>query len=147
MHLLVKRILNVIKMQGTTIKTTAKNLQINTDCCHVTTKITLNSLCLGDTLSHKFSGANGELYLSYFHLIHLPCWCHCCKCIITQCCELLKLHSIVDINAWNNGALEEWYSQRTTEVQGEEPVPLPLCPAQIPHWVPWTSNWTSAVTS
>jgi hypothetical protein len=33
----------------------------------------------------------------------------------------------------NRRATVEWYWQRTTEKLGENPVPLPLCPPQIPH--------------
>ena len=30
------------------------------------------------------------------------------------------------------GAMVEWYWQGKTEVMGENPVPVPLCPPQIP---------------
>jgi hypothetical protein len=33
----------------------------------------------------------------------------------------------------SNGALVEWNWQGKTEVLGEKPIPVPLCPPQIPH--------------
>jgi hypothetical protein len=41
-----------------------------------------------------------------------------------------------------NEALVEWNWQGKTEVLGENPVPVPLCPPQIPHGLTW--NWTRA---
>jgi hypothetical protein len=35
----------------------------------------------------------------------------------------------------SNGAPVEWNWQGKTEVLGEKPVPVPLCPPQIPHWL------------
>jgi hypothetical protein len=36
------------------------------------------------------------------------------------------------------GVFVEWYRQGTTEVLGEKPVPVPLCPPQISHLPAWT---------
>jgi hypothetical protein len=41
-----------------------------------------------------------------------------------------------------NGAMVEWNWQGKTEVLGEKPVPVPLCPLQIPHGL--TRNWSRA---
>ena len=35
------------------------------------------------------------------------------------------------------GVLVEWYRQGTTEVLGEKPITLPLCPPQISHLLAW----------
>jgi hypothetical protein len=40
----------------------------------------------------------------------------------------------------NNGAPVEWNWQGKTEVLGEKPVPVPLCPPQIPHGLTPGSN-------
>jgi hypothetical protein len=47
---------------------------------------------------------------------------------------------------WVWKATVEWYRQGKTEELGEKPVPVPLCPPQIPHGL--TQAWTraSAVT-
>jgi len=47
--------------------------------------------------------------------------------------DLLYLHVIDRWAKYENGALVEWCWQEKTEVVGESPVPLPLCPPQIPH--------------
>jgi hypothetical protein len=44
-----------------------------------------------------------------------------------------------------NGALVEWNWQGKTEVLGEKPVPVPLCPPQIPHKLTWDRTRASAV--
>jgi hypothetical protein len=44
-----------------------------------------------------------------------------------------------------NGAQMEWKWQRKTEVLGEKPVPVPLCPIQIPHGRTRDEARTSAV--
>ena len=44
-----------------------------------------------------------------------------------------------------NGAPVEWYWQGKTKVLGEEPVPVPHCPPQIPHGLTWDRTRTSAV--
>jgi hypothetical protein len=41
-----------------------------------------------------------------------------------------------------NGAPVEWNWQGKTEVLGKKPVPVPLCPPQIPHGL--TRDWTRA---
>jgi hypothetical protein len=37
----------------------------------------------------------------------------------------------------SNGAPAEWNWQVKTEILGEKPVPVPLCPPQIPHGSTW----------
>jgi hypothetical protein len=37
----------------------------------------------------------------------------------------------------SNGAPMELNSQGKTELLGEKPVPVPLCPPQIPHGLTW----------
>jgi hypothetical protein len=44
-----------------------------------------------------------------------------------------------------NGVLMEWNGQGKTEVFGEKPVPLQLCPPQIPHGLTRDRTWASAV--
>jgi hypothetical protein len=43
------------------------------------------------------------------------------------------------------GALMEWYWQGKTEELGEKPVPVPLCPPQIPHGLTRLRTQASAV--
>jgi hypothetical protein len=45
-----------------------------------------------------------------------------------------------------NGAPVEWNWQAKTEVLGEKPVPVPFCPAQIPHELSRGRTRASAVT-
>jgi hypothetical protein len=45
----------------------------------------------------------------------------------------------------NNGAPVEWNWQGKTEVLGEKPVPVPLCPQQIPHGLTRDRTRASAV--
>jgi hypothetical protein len=45
------------------------------------------------------------------------------------------------------GAAAEWYWQGKTEGIGEKPLPVPLCPPQIPHGLPWERTGTSAARS
>jgi hypothetical protein len=45
-----------------------------------------------------------------------------------------------------NGAPGEWNWQGKTEVLGEKPVPVPLCPPQIPHGLTRDRTRFSAVT-
>ena len=45
-----------------------------------------------------------------------------------------------------NGAPVEWNWQGKTEVLGEKPVPVPLCPPQIPHGLTRDRTRASAVT-
>jgi hypothetical protein len=45
----------------------------------------------------------------------------------------------------SNGAPVEWKWQGKTEVVGEKPVPVPLCPPQIPHGMSRYRNRASAV--
>ena len=47
----------------------------------------------------------------------------------------------------SNGAPVEWNWQGKTEVLGEKPVPLPLCPPQIPHGLTRNRTRASAVGS
>jgi hypothetical protein len=42
-------------------------------------------------------------------------------------------------------ATVEWYWQGKTEELGEKPVPVPLCPPQIPHGLTRAWTWASAV--
>jgi hypothetical protein len=44
------------------------------------------------------------------------------------------------------GAPAEWYWRGKTEVLGGKPVPVPLCPPQIPHGLTWDRTRASAVT-
>jgi hypothetical protein len=44
-----------------------------------------------------------------------------------------------------NGAPVEWNWQGKTEVLGEKPVPVPLCPPQIPHGLTLDRNRASSV--
>jgi hypothetical protein len=44
-----------------------------------------------------------------------------------------------------NGTPVEWNSQGKTEVLGENPVPVPFCPPQIPHGLTQDRNRASAV--
>jgi hypothetical protein len=46
---------------------------------------------------------------------------------------------------WVWRATVEWYWQGKTEELGEKPVPVPLCPPQIPHGLTRARNWASAV--
>jgi hypothetical protein len=39
----------------------------------------------------------------------------------------------------------EWYWQGKTEGLWEKPVPVPLCPPQIPHGLTWAWTWTFTV--
>jgi hypothetical protein len=41
------------------------------------------------------------------------------------------------------GAAAQWYWHGKTEGLGEKPVPVPLCPTQIPHGLPWERIWAS----
>jgi hypothetical protein len=45
----------------------------------------------------------------------------------------------------SNGAPVEWNWQGKTEVLGEKPIPVPLCPPQIPHGLTRDRTRTSAV--
>jgi hypothetical protein len=45
----------------------------------------------------------------------------------------------------SNGAPVEWNWQGKTEVLGEKPVTVPLCPPQIPHGLTRDRTWASAV--
>jgi hypothetical protein len=45
----------------------------------------------------------------------------------------------------SNGAPVEWNWQGKTEVLGERPVPVPLCPPQMPHGLTWDRTRASAV--
>jgi hypothetical protein len=45
----------------------------------------------------------------------------------------------------SNGAPMEWNWQGKTEVLGEKPVPVPLCPPQIPHGLARDRTRASAV--
>jgi hypothetical protein len=46
---------------------------------------------------------------------------------------------------WVWTAMVEWYWQRKTEELGEKPVPVPLCPPQIPHGLTQVRTRASAV--
>jgi hypothetical protein len=46
---------------------------------------------------------------------------------------------------WVWRATVEWYWQEKTEELGEKPVPVPLCPPQIPHGLTWERTRASAV--
>jgi hypothetical protein len=46
---------------------------------------------------------------------------------------------------WVWRATMEWYWQGKTEELGEKPVPVPLCPPQIPHGLPRARTRASAV--
>jgi hypothetical protein len=46
---------------------------------------------------------------------------------------------------WANPAPVEWYWQGKTEELGEKPVPVPLCPPQIPHGLNRAQTRASAV--
>jgi hypothetical protein len=43
------------------------------------------------------------------------------------------------------GAAVKWQWQGKTDGLGEKPVPVSLCPPQIPHGLPWTQTRASAV--
>jgi hypothetical protein len=45
----------------------------------------------------------------------------------------------------SNGAPVEWNWQGKTEVLGEKPVPVPLCPPQIPHGLTRDRTWASGM--
>jgi hypothetical protein len=47
------------------------------------------------------------------------------------------------ILAWR--AMVEWYWQDKIEELGEKPVPVPLCPPQIPHGMTWVRTGASGV--
>jgi hypothetical protein len=50
------------------------------------------------------------------------------------CFSILMEHRWNDIDRGNpNGAPVEWHWQGKPDVLGEKPVPVPLCPPQIPH--------------
>jgi hypothetical protein len=44
------------------------------------------------------------------------------------------------------GALVQLYRQGKTEVLGEKPVPVPICPPQISHGLTWDRSRASEVT-
>jgi hypothetical protein len=46
-----------------------------------------------------------------------------------------------------HGAMVEWYWQGKTEVLGEKPVPVPLCPPKMPRELAWHQTWNPAVRS
>jgi hypothetical protein len=49
------------------------------------------------------------------------------------CNPTMKMKIIIVCPFHSNGALVGWNWQGKTEVLGEKPVPVPLCPPQIPH--------------
>jgi hypothetical protein len=44
-------------------------------------------------------------------------------------------HIVLPPDDMNWRATVEWYWQEKTEELGEKPVPVPICPPQIPHWL------------
>jgi hypothetical protein len=64
----------------------------------------------------------------------------------TSCANLWWRWKIISVFIFtSNGAPVEWNWQGKTEVIGEKPVPLPLCPPQIPHGLTRDQTRTSAV--
>jgi hypothetical protein len=61
--------------------------------------------------------------------------------------ELLPLVDILFIShvIWVWRAMVEWYIIGKTRELREKPVPVPLCPPQIPHGLIWTWTWASTV--
>jgi hypothetical protein len=53
------------------------------------------------------------------------------------------VHPLDDIWVWRTTV--EWYWQGKTEELGENPVPVPMCPPEIPHGQTQAWTWASAV--
>jgi hypothetical protein len=51
----------------------------------------------------------------------------------------------IPVMVYESGPPVEWYWQRTTEWLRGKPVPVPLCPLQIPHGLTRTRTRTSAL--
>jgi hypothetical protein len=54
----------------------------------------------------------------------------------------LSMPKMIYCWGWKDGSLVECHQQAKTAVLGEKPVPLELCPRQIPHWPAW--HWAQA---
>jgi hypothetical protein len=60
----------------------------------------------------------------------------------------LAMHSISRLYSvygkWMNVSMEHWWSDMDgkIEVLKEKPVPVPLCPPQIPYWLAWNQTST-----
>jgi hypothetical protein len=61
------------------------------------------------------------------------------------CNPMMKMTMIIFCHFPSNGAPVEWNWQGKTEVLGGKPVPVPLCPSQIPHWLTRVRTRASAV--
>ena len=65
----------------------------------------------------------------------------------TDAVNCQKLHSMNGgLRRHVYGALFEWYWQKKTDVLWRKPMPLPVCPPQIPHGLAWDWKQAPAVT-
>jgi hypothetical protein len=63
-----------------------------------------------------------------------------------SCYPVMKIKMMIIFCPFpSNGAPVEWNWQGETEELGEKPVPVPLCPPQIPHWLTRDRTRASAV--
>jgi hypothetical protein len=106
-------------------------------CCHVHVirnwlpgLLTRCSAITYTSASHPLEG-RGTLGISVF-----------LKVLLNNTFNFFRLYSVGVIHEEAGGPVE-WFWQGKSEVLGEEPVPVPPCPPQIPHGLVWDWNRAS----
>jgi len=89
-------------------------------------------------------------------IVHLSLLTEICMCVcvrerdrsvLFKDTQLVRLYSTDEECIYEYGALVEWYWQRTTEILGDNHVPVQICPPHISHGLAWDCTWISTVRS